>query len=112
MTSCLLPLLLVSLPLLLLWPLTVLLVSVRTCPDAPSIKEMDPELTWIPPPDTHPKQGTTLLIVALTPLGALGLWLVFTTRPVQTKLMRPLLRTSLRVRPLRRLLTVRAAPGW
>lgn len=31
MTSCLLPLLLVSLPLLLLWPLTLAIVSVRAC---------------------------------------------------------------------------------
>lgn len=62
----------------------------------------------------HPnyRQMTTLLLVALTPLGALGLWLVYSTQPVQAKLMRPLLHALLRVKPLRRLLTTPAAPGW
>lgn len=57
-------------------------------------------------------QATTLLLIALTPLGFLGLWLVFSSRPVQAKLMRPLLSAAVRVTTLRRLLTLRAAPGW
>lgn len=59
---------------------------------------------------TH--QATTIFIISLTPVGALGLWLLFSAQPVQAKLMRPLLRALLRVKLLRRRLTLPVAPGW
>jgi hypothetical protein len=131
---CLLPFLLALVPLLLLWPLTLLVLSVRVCARAyaPSSRCVLVRLTrtpWggcihstithlltskpSPPPNAiATNQTTTVLVVGLTPLGALWLWLVFASQPVQGKLMRPLLHAALQATVLRRLLTLRRAPGW
>lgn len=108
--SCILPFLLALLPLLLLWPITLFVLSVRNQSLRLRTARTRFQVSNSPPPPQT--QTTTVLLLALTPLGALGLWLLFAAKPVQEKLMRPLLLASLRLTYPRRVLTLPRAPGW
>lgn len=110
--ACILPLLLTMLSLLLLWSLTLAVVSVSSWRKSRPSLSMHQLTRQVSHPQNTAPQATTLVLITLTPIGFLGLWLVFSSRPVQSKLMQPLLSAALRVTTLRRFLTVRAAPGW